>query len=100
MRAPCFRRWGALIAGALGCGALGCGAEPSSTLIVNEQTPEHIAGRFAAEGHAVEFAAESSDRRAGNVQLRMGALTYDLRYDFEGSDFDNSDFDNSDSAST
>jgi hypothetical protein len=83
-------------AAALGCGALGCGAEPSSTLIVSQQTAERIAGHFAAEGHEVEFAAESSGLRAGSVQLRMGALTYDLRYDFEGNDFEGNDFEGND----
>jgi hypothetical protein len=93
MKASFSRRWGALVAsvgalcfGALCCGALGCGAEPSSTLIVSEQTAERIAGRYAADGHELDFAAESSGIRAGSVQLRMGALTYDVRYDFEGSD--------------
>src|SRR6266496_3697675 len=81
MQASFLRRWGALIASG---GALCCGADASSTLLVSQQTAERIAGRFAADGHELEFTAESSDTRAGSVQLRMGALTYDVRYDFEG----------------
>jgi hypothetical protein len=85
MRAWSLRRWGALLASA---GALHCGADASSTLIVSEQTRARLAGRFALDGHEIEFAAQAADTRAGSVQLRMGALTYDLRYDFEAHDLE------------
>jgi hypothetical protein len=76
-------RW-ALVATSIA--ALHCGPDSSSTLLVAERNGERVSGRFEAEGRAIEFVAQGSDPLAGDVQLGIGALRYDVHYDFEARD--------------
>ena len=57
------------------------GIAGSGALRVDEQTTARISGRFSSEGREIEFTARSTAPLAGDVQLRVGSLLYDVHYD-------------------
>lgn len=90
-----IHRWGAVGASVLllhcGSGAAdvtelageAAGADGSGALLVSEQTDARISGRFSSDGREIEFVARGTAPLAGDVQLRVGALSYDVHYDYE-----------------
>ena len=84
-----IHRWGAVGASVvlLRCGSSGTsdavGADGSGALLVSEHEDARISGRFAARGLEIQFTARGSAPLAGDVQVRTGALSYDLHYDYE-----------------
>src|SRR4051812_25243927 len=89
-----IHRWGAVGASVflLHCGSAGtdqteltgvaAGVHGSGTLQVNEQTAASISGRFSSAGQEIEFSARGTAPLAGDVQVRMGPLSYDVHYDY------------------
>jgi hypothetical protein len=90
-----MHRWGAVGVSALllhcasaGAGDAGgvddaAGADDSGTLLVSEHEEASISGHFAAQGRKIEFTARGTAPLAGDVQVRVGALSYDVHYDYE-----------------
>jgi hypothetical protein len=97
-----IHRWGAVAASVLllrcgsstsssggnGAGETGgtgdaAGAVGSGTLLLSEQQDASISGHFASRGRELEFSARRTAPLAGVVQVRVGALSYDVQYDYE-----------------
>ena len=92
-----IHRWGAVGASVflLHCGGGGsdgtdeassigdaAGADNSGALLVNEHEATRIAGHFASRGREIEFTARGTAPLAGDVRVRVGALSYDVHYDY------------------
>jgi hypothetical protein len=82
-------RW--VVATGVGLAALRCGsgegAGPAETpvetrLLLDERTPERIAGRVAAAGLDVEFSSIRTQPFAGEVAIDVGSLSYSVHYDY------------------
>jgi hypothetical protein len=83
-----IHRWGAVGASVflLHCGSSGgdaTGAGGSGTLLVSEHEAARISGHFASPGREIEFTAEGTTPLSGDVGVLMGALSYDVHYDYE-----------------
>lgn len=70
--------------GGLALGALRCGGGDAEVqgLVVDEQSNERISARYAADMTNIELSSTSTGAVAGDVVIAVGALTYDLHYDF------------------
>jgi hypothetical protein len=64
-----------------------CGSvEPEPLVIgrlVTEQSDDHIEGWYSADGVTIDFSSASSAPLSGDVAIRAGSLTYEVRYDYE-----------------
>jgi hypothetical protein len=67
----------------LALGALRCGQEVDSPLFVDERSSERFSGRVESEAGSLAFESIRSGPLAGDVSLAVGALRYDVHYDFE-----------------
>jgi hypothetical protein len=50
---------------------------------VSERSGQRLTGRFEAEQRVIDFSSQGSDALAGDVRIDIGALSYDVHYDFE-----------------
>jgi hypothetical protein len=60
-----------------------CGQEADSPLSVDERSSDRFSGRWLSEAGSIEFESTRSGPLAGDVALAVGALSYDVHYDFE-----------------
>ena len=92
-----IHRWGAVGASVvlLHCGVSGssgtneadgsgepAGTHGSGALLLNQHDDARISGRFSSEGREIEFTARGTAPLAGDVQVRVDALAYDVHYDY------------------
>ncbi|HEU4581037.1 MAG TPA: hypothetical protein VFS67_22420 [Polyangiaceae bacterium] len=93
-----IHRWGAVGASVLllhcasGAGGEGEASDGGNTPLLTERDDASIAGRFSSRGRVsrdhvsrereIEFSSRASAPLAGDVQVRVGALSYDVHYDY------------------
>jgi hypothetical protein len=70
-----------LLAG-LALAGVRCGQDADSPLSVEEGSSERLGGHWSSDAGAFEFESTRSGPLAGDVSIAVGALTYDVRYDF------------------
>lgn len=83
-----------IVAAGFGLAALRCGSgdltrlsaesvlSEEAALILDERTPERIAGRFTAAGRDVELSSTGTQPFAGEVAIDIGSLSYSVHYDY------------------
>jgi hypothetical protein len=71
------------VASGLACGPAPSLTPPSGTLLVERQMDDGISGTFVSGDRVLEFSASRTSPFAGDVELRLAALGYDVHYDYE-----------------
>ena len=70
-----------LLAG-LALAGVRCGQGADSPLSVEERSSERLSGHWLSDAGAFEFESTRSGALSGDVSIAVGALTYDVHYDY------------------
>ena len=66
----------------LALAGLRCGQEATGPLAVDERSADRIRAQWVSEAGVVELEAARSEPLVGDVSIVVGALTYDVHYDY------------------